>query len=75
MRNTTKFQFTKFGIKGDPRGAHVTLSYSGQTLLGEVIGAYYREVTGSFLLNVRHLNGEMWPLDPSALDVNVLVRR
>lgn len=34
--STTKFQFTKFGLKHDPRGAHVLMTYQGKDLLGVV---------------------------------------
>lgn len=70
----TKFQFTKFGLKHDPRGAHVTLEHQGRTLLGEVLSVAYDSVCGCFRLTVRHFNGELWPIQPSALAVNVLER-
>lgn len=75
MANTTKFQFTKFGLKHDPRGAHVTLALHGRELLGEVIDAAYDSVCGCIRLTVRHFNGELWPVQPSAMAVDVLVRR
>jgi hypothetical protein len=72
---TTKFKFNKFGMKADPRGAHVSLSLNGRDLLGEVIGVVYDDVCGCFRLAVRHFNGEMWPIQPTALAVDVLVRQ
>lgn len=73
--HTTKFQVTKFGLKGDPRGAHVTLVYQGRELIGEVVGAAYDAVCGCVRLTVRHFNGESWPVQPTALAVSVLVRQ
>lgn len=71
---TTKFQFTKFWLKHDPRGVHVTLSYHGRDLVGEVAGAEYDGVCGCIRLDVRHFNGETWPVRPSAWAVDVLVK-
>jgi len=69
-----KFPHTRFGMKGDPRGAHVTLTYEGRTLLGEVRDVRYNELRGCFLLTVRYFNGEPWPIAPSSLAVDVLDR-
>lgn len=70
----TKFPFGKFGIKCDPRGAHVVFPYKGRELLGEVVGVRYEEISGATRLTVRHMNGEMWPVEPCARLVNVLER-
>jgi hypothetical protein len=75
MANTTKFQFNKFGMKSNPVGAQVMLEWKGRTLLGDVLAVGYDSVCGCFRLSVRHFNGEMWPVQPSALAVDVLVRR
>jgi hypothetical protein len=72
--NTTKFAPGKYGLKSDPRGAHVTMSYQGRTLLGEVVGVERAENRGMTLLIVRHFNGEDWPIKPHVLAVDVLVR-
>ena len=71
---TTKFPFSKFGLKCDPRGAHVILNHAGRTLLGEVTNFRRDEVLGCTLLTVRHFNGEPWPIEPGCLAVDVLVR-
>lgn len=71
---TFKFPMTKFGLKGDPRGAHVTLTLHGKTLLGTVQDFYRHEVLGSTLLKVNFFNGEPWPLEPACLAVDVLNR-
>lgn len=71
---TAKFEFTKFGLKHDPRGAHVALVHLGRELLGEVVEASYDAVCGCVRLTVRHFNGETWPIQPSAMAVDVLVR-
>jgi hypothetical protein len=70
-----KFEFTKHGIKHDPRGAHVTFQYLGRQLLGEVVGLRRDDVLGATLLTVRHFCGDMWPVEPSARLVEVLERR
>lgn len=70
-----KLQLGKFGLTHDPRGAHVTLTLAGRDLIGEVIAARYDEVAGCIRLTVRHFNGEPWPIEPTALAVNVLERR
>lgn len=72
--NTTKFQFTKFGLKHDPRGAHVLFKFNGEQLLGKVTGCYRDEVRGANHLIVTHLCGDPWPVDPVACLVDVLVR-
>ena len=66
-----KFQMNRFGLKHDPRGAHVTLNYQGRTLLGEVTDCWRDEVCGVVRLTVRHFNGESWPIYPAAMAVNV----
>ena len=69
-----KLPHTKFGLASDPRGAQVTMEYQGRTLLGDVRGVRYHAQLGVFLLNVRHFNGEPWPLEPGSCSVNVLDR-
>jgi len=56
-----------------PIGSHVTLDYDGRHLLGEVVGFVVDPVVGR-LLQVRHFNGEPWPLMPCAAAVQVLER-
>ena len=70
-----KFRFTKYGPAVDPRHAHVTLSWQGRSLLGEVTNAYFSEVRKVWHLKVRHFNGESWPIDPAMSVVGVLERR
>lgn len=70
-----KFRFGKFGLREDPTGAHVTLDWQGRTLLGEVRSAEYNQATGYIVLTVRHFNGELWPIQPTVLAVNVLSSR
>ena len=74
-QTATNFAYGKFGLKVDPMGAHVTLTYAGRTLLGEVTGVDRDEVCGVLRLTVKHFNGEPWPIQPSALAVDVLVRQ
>lgn len=70
-----KFAYGKFGLKVDPRGAHVTLAWQGRVLLGEVTGCIRDEVLGCVRLVVRHFDGSAWPVQPSVLAVDVLARR
>jgi hypothetical protein len=60
-----KFQFSQspYGFEGDPRGAHVVMDYDDRQLLGTVVDFFYTDVAG-WLLEVRHFNGEPWPLIP-----------
>lgn len=69
-----KLPHTKFGLACYPRGAQVTMTYQGRTLLGDVVGVRRDEVTGAIMLSVRHFNGEPWPVDPSSWAVDVLER-
>ncbi len=69
-----KFQIGRFGLKTDPRGAHVVLRLKDRSLLGEVTGARYDAVTGAYRLTVRYFNGDPWPCEPSARAVEVLER-
>lgn len=64
----------KYGLKVDPRGAQIAFDYQGRTLLGDVTGVRYDEVTGCIRLTVRHFNGEPWPIEPPASSVMVLER-
>jgi len=70
-----KFSYTKFGLKHDPRGAQVTLEHQGRTMIGDVVGCYRDDFRGATFLKVRHFNGEMWPIEPCAITVEVLERR
>ena len=70
----TQFPIGKASWKLDPRGAHVTLRWRGQELLGEVKGCYRSPVTGALHLQVRYFNGEPWPVEPTHGAVEVLVR-
>ena len=69
-----KFTLGKYGLKSDPRGAHVTMEWQDRKLLGEVKGVYRSEARGMIHLQVRHFNGEPWPIDPHVLAVDVLER-
>ena len=69
-----KFPHNKYGIKHDPKGAHVTLEWKGRTLLGEVKSFAYDEVCGCIRLTVTHFNGDPWPIKPTSYAVDVLDR-
>jgi len=53
-------------------GAQVTLFWEGRELLGDVKGV--REEDGHLRLRVSHFNGEPWPVEPLASEVDVLER-
>lgn len=49
------------------------MEYQGRRLIGEVTNVY-RNSHGYTLLKVKHFNGESWPIDPSAMAVEMLER-
>jgi hypothetical protein len=71
--NTTKVEFTRWGFKHDYRGAHVTYTSGGRTILGTVTEMYYRESPPARMFKVRHFNGEDAPDVPAGV-VDVLLR-
>ena len=54
------------------RHLKVMMRHDGRTLLGDVRDAYHDSATGRCMLLVRHFNGELWPIVPSADDVEVI---
>lgn len=69
-----KFPMNKYGLKCDPRHAHVTMPYQGRELLGTVKDVSYDQVCGCYRLTVNYFCGDEWPIRPPALAVNVLER-
>lgn len=69
-----KFKLTKYGLKSDPCGVHVTMDHQGKTLLGEVKGFYRSEARGMIHLRIAYFNGDSWPIEPHILAVDVLER-
>jgi hypothetical protein len=67
-----KLRFNRFGLAENPANLHCTLHWRGRRLLGEILRADYNSTLGHTLLTVRHMNGELWPIKPSALAVEVL---
>ena len=65
-----KAEFTRRGPKHDYTGAHVTLKHGERELLGEIIYICPDE----FLCQVKHFNGEMWPINPSLSRLEILER-
>lgn len=63
-------QIGKHGMKHDYRGAHCTLEHDGRVLLGTIIDICPDE----YLCQVRHFNGEMWPINPSLGRLEILER-
>jgi hypothetical protein len=61
-------------LSEDPRGLQVRVIVGERVLLGDVSGAYRDEGTGLSMLRVRHFNGEEWPFNPFATQVEVLDR-
>jgi hypothetical protein len=70
-----KFAHTKHGLVADPRGAQVMLRLGDRIFMGDVTGATRNEVTGSIELDVRHFNGEPWPIRPTSRAVDVIEPR
>lgn len=69
-----KFTFGKFGLKENPVGAQVSMEFNSRTLLGDVKGCYRSEILGCTKLIVHHFNGKPWPINPSAVAVDILER-
>lgn len=67
-----KFQFRRGRLAENPVGHKVSLTLNGKTLLGDVMSANYNDVTGYVILQVRHFNGQPWPIKPTALAVDVI---
>lgn len=67
--------YRKGRLAVNPIGWHVTMSWQGRVLLGEITGATYQEHGASgYRLTVRHFNGEPWPIEPIPVAVTVLER-
>ena len=66
----TPIQTTRHGLKHDYRGAHVSLQHGDRFLLGTI--AYI--CPDENLCQVRHFNGEMWPINPSLGKLEILER-
>ncbi len=69
-----KILSNRWGLTQDPRGEHITMTWHGRTLLGTVQDVMRDDVCGCFRLTVRHFNGEVWPVQPCAMAVDVLGR-
>ena len=67
-----RFVRGKYGLTTDPVGAQIKFVYGKRTFLGDVVGQYFDHVTGVIRLKVKHFNGEPWPLDPPAINVEIL---
>ncbi len=67
-----KLKFNKFGLAENPRNLHCILKYQNRRLLGEILSAEYNSTIGQTLLMVCHFNGELWPIKPVALAVDIL---
>ena len=75
--SAVSFEFGRFGLKGDPIGAHVVWDVRDRHYLAQVWGVERDEVRGVTMLRVRHLDGspiEGFPM-VAASGVKVLVRR
>lgn len=60
------------GLGENPIGLHVSFHSRERHLLGEVTGYFYSDTLGQVLLEVRHFNGEPWPIEPTFTAVNVI---
>ncbi len=68
-----RIEFTRFGLKHDYRGAHVTYTLAGRDYLAKIVGASRDAVRGCFMLELRHNDGSEAP-SVCASAVNVLER-
>ena len=65
-----KAEFVRYAPKYDYTGAHVTLKHEGRDLLGTLVYICPDE----FMCQVRHFNGDPWPVNPSLYRLNILER-
>lgn len=65
-----KIKVTNGYLAENPRWLCVCMDYEGRTLLGKVRD-WYRDADG-IKLDVRHFNGEPWPLQPLVDAVEVI---
>lgn len=72
---THKLSFGKFGLTENPIGGHCVLEHEGRELLGEVKEVVRNERRGFTFLRVVFMNGEAWPIQPTAASVNMLSRQ
>lgn len=69
---TTQFKLHKGRLAEPALHTHVTMTWKGRELLGEVISVDYCHGRGIIELTIRFMNGELWPLKPSLLSVRKL---
>ena len=69
-----KAEFTKFGVKHDYRGAHVSLEIGGRLYLGTITHVFYRELPQAWVCRVSHFNGEEWDFRPVLSSLEILER-
>jgi len=74
MLPSTKLPWSRFGPPVDVRGTIVTMQWDGRALLGRVHGLRRNEVLGMTVLDVRHFNGERWPIEPQYFAVDIVPR-
>jgi hypothetical protein len=67
-----KLKFNKFGLAEDPRHLHCAMRWNDRRMLGEIVRAQFNPVLGQTQLTVRHFNGELWPIQPVAMAVEIL---
>ena len=72
MVTVARVKITRWGCE-DVRGAHAVWTVSGRKYIGEVIDIYHNDVTGSWMLKCRHMDGSPSP-DVSATFVELLER-
>ena len=70
-----RLKFNKFGLAQNPIGGHCTYEHEGRTLIGEVTGVVLEQgYCNRLKLQVKHFNGEPWPVQPMAVLVDMLER-
>ena len=69
-----KAEIGRYGPKHDYRHAHCKLQYRGRTLLGTIMNVSRDDLLGISIAEVRHFNGEMWPITPCLVALEILER-
>jgi hypothetical protein len=67
-----RLKFGRWGLAEDARHLHCVLNWQGRELLGEITDAFHDPVLSCTRLEVRHFNGEPWPIKPAAAAVRIL---
>lgn len=67
-------EFTKHGPRYDYRTAHVTLTWNGRTIIGQIVSVRRNETLGCVVADVRYFCGDPWPITPRLAALEILER-